>query len=189
MIVLVYVDDLLFVSNTADDGNRAAKDLLKVFEGTNDGIIQWYLGIKVNTKHLKRSLSQPSYALSMLEEYSLTDIRQYDTPISKCFCTDLAAHKSAGVLDCPRRYQAMIGSLNHIAIKTRPDISTAVGILVQYVSAPTSFLMKSVHRVFGYLKSTASSGLVQEKSKSLAIDFFCDSDYAGDMSDRKSRTG
>lgn len=86
-------------------------------------------------------------------------------------------------------YANMIGSLLLLANHTRPDISCAVGIICQYTSKPTTFLIKAVHRVFGYLRMTAEYGIVFEKEKKPEIIFYCDSDYAGSKDSRKSRTG
>eukprot|EP00171_Calliarthron_tuberculosum_P001266 IDg1266t1 len=87
------------------------------------------------------------------------------------------------------RYSNMIGSLMYLANKTRPEISTSVGILSQHVAKPTTFLLKAVQRIFGYLKGTKTLGLIQRRQISPKFEYYCDSDYAGDRSERKSRTG
>ncbi len=64
-----------------------------------------------------------------------------------------------------------------------------MGIWAQYTSKPTKFLLKSLHRVFGYLRGTGEHTLVFRKEKCSKVAYFCDYDYAGERDGRKSRTG
>lgn len=92
-------------------------------------------------------------------------------------------------------YASMIGALQFLTLKTRPDIAAAVGIITQQVSKPTPFLLKAAKRVFAYLKKTSRFGLVHQSEimagtkNHLHVEFFCDSDHAGDTESRISRTG
>ena len=103
------------------------------------------------------------------------------------------------------KYQAAIGSLMYIATCTRPDISLAVGILSQFMVAPTDYQMIAVRRVVRYLKGTIELGLMiapqagdtirstVSASDSLSyapkvMKAFTDSDYAAAFT-RRSRTG
>lgn len=189
ILVLVYVDDLLFVGDDHTGVKTEVEELLSVFEGTNDGTIKWYLGIKVETRSKARMLTQSAYVQQMLDDYGLNHIKEFDKPMSTSFYEDAFAPDEEDDFDGRKSYQKMIGSLMDIATKTRPDISTAVGILAQDVSKPNKFLMKSVHRVFGYLKRSASYGLMPTKLDGLKMELYCDSDYAGERHWRKSRTG
>lgn len=85
----------------------------------------------------------------------------------------------------------MFGSLQFLAQRTRPDIILAVNIRAQYSSKLTSYLFKSIKRIFGYFKLTKRFALqiiLQDKSKSFT-DFYCDSDFAEDQLSQKSRSG
>eukprot|EP00171_Calliarthron_tuberculosum_P023139 IDg23139t1 len=108
--------------------------------------------------------------------------------MSASFYSDLAAQPFDEPAD-GQNYQNMIRSLLFLANQTRPDTATSVGILSLFVSKPTKQLLKCCQRVFGYLKGTASYGLVQRKKSTLNIEVFCDSDFAGERQERKSRTG
>lgn len=57
------------------------------------------------------------------------------------------------------KFRNMIECLQFLCHRSAPDISTAVDIMSQYSTKPTSFLTKSLKRVFGYLKSTRDYGL------------------------------
>lgn len=51
-------------------------------------------------------------------------------------------------------YRSIVGSLLYIAIKTRPDISTAASMLGTFVSRPEAKHLKAAHRVLKYLFAT-----------------------------------
>lgn len=78
-------------------------------------------------------------------------------------------------------YRNMIGALQQLVQRTRPDIAAVVGVLVQYQSKPNAFLLRSAKRVFALLKGTSKYCLAPEfqrgpgeTSKNLSVDFLCD---------------
>ncbi len=88
------------------------------------------------------------------------------------------------------RYLNTIGSLLFLANRTRPEIGTSVDILSEYSSNPTELLLRTVKRVFRYLKGTKDFGLVYKKNEDkLRFQVFVDADFAQDEGDRKSRSG
>jgi hypothetical protein len=52
------------------------------------------------------------------------------------------------------RYNELLGSLLYLANTTRPDISTAVGILSRFRVSPTTAHYNAALRVLKYLKDT-----------------------------------
>lgn len=93
------------------------------------------------------------------------------------------------------KYGSVVGSLLYAALSTRPDISHAVSTLAQFVSAPLPQHWEAAMRVLRYLKGTAHLGLIyrgQPADPSAALVLGpCSSDasWAGDVDDRRSRTG
>jgi hypothetical protein len=89
-------------------------------------------------------------------------------------------------------YKSLIGSLQYIALSTRPDISYAVNQLSRYLSNPGHQHWVSGKRVLRYLKGTARMSLLykdHDGTQSSKLEVFCDADWAGDIDDRKSTTG
>ncbi len=78
------------------------------------------------------------------------------------FYDKFEVHKNEPVLK-DDRYRNMIGSLLFLANRTRSEIGTSVGILSQYSSKPTEFLIQAVKRVFRYLKVTKDFGSFARK--------------------------
>jgi hypothetical protein len=96
------------------------------------------------------------------------------------------------ILDQPQLelnlYQQIIGPLLYVALKTRPDIMTAVCILSRFTSAPTKYCHMAVKRVFRYLQGTIYLAL-EYYSSDIKMNVFVDSDYAGDTNSWKSTSG
>src|SRR4051812_35642743 len=90
-------------------------------------------------------------------------------------------------------YTSAVGSLLYAAISTRVDLSHVVGIASRFMSNAGKIHWLAVKRILRYLNGAASfklsysgeSGGVNEVS----IKAYCDADWAGDISDRKSTTG
>src|SRR5436189_3028246 len=98
-------------------------------------------------------------------------------------------------------YQELTGSLNHVAVFSRPDVAFAVSKLSQFNSDPTETHMKAARRVLAYLKGTINHSIVYGGDTSSNIEAFTgafhpdqilgfsDADFAMDKDDRKSQTG
>ena len=89
-------------------------------------------------------------------------------------------------------YQELIGSLNHLAVFTRPDIVFAVSKLSKYNSNPTTTNFKAALHILCYLKGTRNFCIVYKRSTNIPIlDIigYPDADFASDEDDTKSYTG
>ncbi len=130
------------------------------------------------------------FRVHILQEYDLEDVKEVATPTAENFFDELEAHAEEPIQD-EERYRNMLAALLFLSNRTRPDISTAVAILSQFVSRPTQFLVKSVKRVFGYLKGTSDFGLLYNLAygEEINLHFYADSDFSGDKTTRKSRSG
>jgi hypothetical protein len=85
-------------------------------------------------------------------------------------------------------YQQKVGSLMYAASTSRCDIAYIVSCLAGKLIAPTLGDMEEADRVIGYLQGTKGLGMVF-KANAGGLVGFCDSDFGGDLADRKSRTG
>ena len=82
----------------------------------------------------------------------------------------------------------MIGSLLYITA-SRPDIKHCVCLCARYQSQPKETHLKAVKRIIRYVKHTSDYGLFYPKNDSFDLISYCDADYAGCKSDRKSTSG
>ena len=89
-------------------------------------------------------------------------------------------------------YQMMVGSLIYASISTRPDITHATNMVARHMGSPTQHNMTMVKRIFRYLSGHRSAGLTYIKGSqrdAVELTGYCDADWGGDKSDRKSTTG
>ncbi|XP_056158421.1 secreted RxLR effector protein 161-like [Syzygium oleosum] len=64
-----------------------------------------------------------------------------------------------------------------------------VSLISRYMESPTEKHLEATKRILRYLKGTSSLGLFYKKGERSDLLGFTDSDYAGDMDDRKSTSG
>ena len=85
-------------------------------------------------------------------------------------------------------YTEITGSLNHLAVYSRPDIAFAVSTLSQFNSDPTTTHLQAARHVLRYLINTANYSITYGNSN-LTIHGYADANWGGDRNDRKSITG
>lgn len=204
VIVLCYVDDLIFFSTSDNILMKIVAKFLEIFNGTDLGEVRWYLGVALEITDACISLTQTAYIDELVKEHHLENSNPVYTPMVSNFHDEAEGNKDLAVIP-NGQYRSIIGSLLFASTRTRPDISTAVGILSQFVERPTSFLLKAAKRVLIYLNTTRKYGLVYSreinsnpdknsensnlKSPSTIIVAASDADHAGCKVDRKSRSG
>jgi hypothetical protein len=90
-------------------------------------------------------------------------------------------------------YPSEVGSLMYEMVRTRPEITHAVGVLSRYMSKPGKEHWTVVKKVFGYLRGTTSYGLCYQGRSGLdrVVDIhgFVDADWAGDLDRRRYTCG
>ena len=72
---------------------------------------------------------------------------------------------------------------------TRPDIMHVVSLISRYMENPSEAHLLTAKRIFRYVKGTADFGILYKNSENSNLIRFSDSDYAGDIDDRKSTSG
>ncbi|XP_039302787.1 secreted RxLR effector protein 161-like [Solenopsis invicta] len=86
-------------------------------------------------------------------------------------------------------YREAVGSLNYIALISRPDISYAVNTLARFSNNPSEVHWRAIKHVMKYLKGTIGFSLCYKGKSEDKLVGYCDSDYAGDLVSRRSTSG
>ena len=86
-------------------------------------------------------------------------------------------------------YQEIVGSLNHLALFSRPDVSWSVSYLSQFMSDPTELHLSAARHVLHYLQGTRYYRITYQKASSLDITGYVDADHGSNKNDRISFTG
>ncbi|MCH91048.1 hypothetical protein A2U01_0011972 [Trifolium medium] len=72
-------------------------------------------------------------------------------------------------------------------LATRPDITFSVCLIARYMERPTELHLAAAKRILRYLKSTIGFGVwYKEMNEEAELQGWIDSDYTGDLDDRKS---
>ncbi|KAG5890546.1 hypothetical protein JTB14_028297 [Gonioctena quinquepunctata] len=85
-------------------------------------------------------------------------------------------------------FRSAVGCLMYLSVATRPDITFAVHFVSQAVSKPRYHHWEIVKRILKYIRGTSDYGIVYEPGE-CSLQVFSDSNYAGDLSTRKSTSG
>lgn len=193
LYVAIYVDDVLVFCNDLDTINELKLDLAKNFKMKDLGEAFSVLGVRITRDYQKGTIKidQTKYIEEILNRFSMSDCKAVSTPIDVCqkLSSEMCPtddNEKQEMAKIP--YMQAVGSLLFAAQITRPDISYAVNLLSRFNTNPGKAHWSAVKRVMRYLKGTANKGLVYGPDPRSLVGF-CDSDWAGDVDDRRSTTG
>ena len=166
--------------------NKEFSDIMiKEFEMSHMGELTFFLGLQVKQLDNGIFISQEKYARDLVNKYGMTTSSGKPTPMG----TNEALNKEDMSVDVDQKlYRGMIGSLLYITA-SRPDIMHSVCLCARYQSKPKETHLKAVKRILRYVKHTLDYGLFYPKNDSFDLISYCDADYAGCKSDRKSTSG
>ena len=186
-IITVYVDDLLIMNRNINVVNGIKKNLSKRFDMVDFGEAQSILGITIKRDRERGTISlhQSEYIDNMLKTFGQEQTSTRVTPMEP------GLHLKKGEPEKGEEfpYRALVGSLMHVMVCTRPDIAAAVGVLSRYLDRHTLAHWEAALRVLQYLKGTRSECLTFSRDATDDLYGFCDSDWAGDPDDNRSTTG
>ena len=193
MVVALYVDDLLLLSNNLGALDDLKKKLGKRFDMKDLGPAQFILGIQIRRNRVKKviSISQEQYIDNILKRFGMEDCKPIATPLdaNTKFSSTMSPSSDKDFLEMKEiPYQQAIGSLMYAMLGTRPDIAFAVGALSRFSSNPGMHHWQGVKRIFRYLKGTKAQCLRFQADKKELVGY-CDADWGGDRDDRKSTGG
>jgi hypothetical protein len=180
--MLIYVDDIIVASSSAEAVTALLKDLKDSFALKDLGDLHYFLGIEVKRSRDSLVLTQEKYTRDLLHRTNMSSCKPTSTPL----VTDqkISAHvgEPLGAED-GTRYRSVVGALQYLTI-TRLDLAYAVNKVCQYLHALTTKHWTSVKRILRFIKTTLGYGLAFRKSKTTLIGAFSDADWAGSINDR-----
>ena len=187
--LLIYVDDILVITQSQDTVDEVLLMLNTHFETKNLGNVCHYLGLEINQESNGHfSICQSSYITKVVNENNLSSAKGSEMALSPSY---MKGGGNDTLLLENSRYQKVIGCLLFIAVNTRPDISASISILARKVSKPNQEDWNELKRVMRYLKTTVHSKLVLSNDAADSFNFqgFADADWAETRIDRKSNSG
>lgn len=185
--VVLYVDDLVIVTENIETMNSFKNYLMNKFLMVDLKEIKLFLGIKIIRKDNQICLDQSAYIKTILRKFNMRDSKPVNSPLENKL--DYVALNSDESIDAPCRNA--IGCLMYLMICTRPDLSVAVNILSRFMNKNNKEVWKCIKRVLRYLKGSINIKLnYTRQNYNQFLVGFVDSDWGGTAgSDRKSTTG
>lgn len=205
----VFVDDILIVSNDVKLREDFLKKLSDRFPVHDNAEAHWLLGIKIEKNKtsgvIKLSQEQAIQKLAQAcglhgrEHYCDSPMLPKPLPWNEEPDPRIDAEKCLGGLS----YRSVVGSVLYFSLCTRPDVSTAVGILARHCSHPGPAHVEALRRLVGYLSRTSHLGIVyhpqrkdlvnrpaviEAADRPMQLSSFSDADYAM-AHNRKSTSG
>ncbi|KAL4014421.1 hypothetical protein IC575_026623 [Cucumis melo] len=159
--------------------------MMEEFEMTNLGMMHYFLGIEVIQSVAEIFINQKKYALEILDRFQMKNCNSATIPVEPNLklTKDREGKKINSTL-----YKQMVGSLMYLTA-TRPDIMYAVSSISRFMNSPIKFHLLAAKRILRYIKGTPDLGMLYQRRRKLNLVGFSDSDYAGDLNDRKSISG
>jgi Reverse transcriptase (RNA-dependent DNA polymerase) len=182
LIVTLYVYDLIFMENSQKLIDEFKKVMKLKFEMTDLGMMRYFLSLKINKDKSGIFISQGAYARDILQKFGMSDCNSVATPME--LGAKLSKFNGGEAVDL-NNYRSLIGSLRYLTC-TRPDISFAVGVASRFKEDPKHSHLKVVKRILRYIKGTEDLGLHYTKTNKFELTGYVDSDWYGDIDDRKS---
>jgi hypothetical protein len=185
IFILLNVDDMIITSDDILGIHGLQSFLSRNFVMKDLGTLSYFLGLEVTSSADGYYLSQAKYVSGLLSRSSLTNNKIATSPLEtniKLLATDHEPLSNATL------YRQLVVSLIYLTV-TRPDISYAVHLVSQFMSAPRSTHYAVVLHILHYVKGTLFQGLHFSSHSSLELRAYFDADWACDPTDRPSTTG
>jgi hypothetical protein len=185
VIFAVHVDDIVSIASNAAENDRFKADLRSKWKISDLGEAKFALGIAISRDRPRRtiSLSQSAFIDRIVSDFGQTDAHPVDTPMVtglQLLRPDKSELIPPSIASWIERtpYRSLIGSLNYLAVATRPDIAFAVGRLASFLDDFRPEHWEAATRVVRYLKGTKDLALQLGGNNSIALMGYSDSDYA-----------
>ena len=192
--LVLYVDDILLVTNDVGTLYEVKQFLSKNFDMKDMGEASYVIGIKI---HRERSrgilgLSQETYINKVLERFQMKNcspslaliVKGARFSLDQCPRNNFEREKMRDTL-----HASVVESLMYAQVCTKHDIAYAVGVLGRYQSNPRVDHWKAAKKVMRYLQGTKRFMLTYKRIGYLEVTSYSNADFAGCVDSRKTTSG
>ena len=172
LIIVVYVDDIIFGSNEESMSQNFVSVMQQGFEMSLLGELTYFLSLQVQQNKDGNFLSQTKYLKQILKKNGM----EYSKPVCTPMVTgcNLSANDKLAAVHQPT-HRSMIGSLLYM-IGTRQEIMHAVGIAGRFQANPKETHLQAAKRIFQYIQGTLNYGLWYPRDIDLTLHAYTDAD-------------
>ncbi|KAK4342514.1 hypothetical protein RND71_038330 [Anisodus tanguticus] len=185
VMICLYVDDMLITGSSPRVILETKNMLKQCFDMKDMGIADVILGIKISKTSDGLVLSQSHYIEDVLRKFKMLDSSPITSPMdtNQKVCKD-----NVGENVDPTLYRSMIGSILYLTA-SRPYIMFSVCFCARFQACPKMSHLNVVKHIIRYVAGTCELGIWYSKDTNPNLIGFSDSDWAGDVDDRKSTSG
>ena len=188
----LFVDDMAIFGDDEVLIEEIKAKLSSHFKMKDLGIMKRFLGLEIERNSCGDVIiSQRRYIERVLERFGMQDCKPAHTPLP----INIRLRKRDYDPDNPdppadqTLYHEIIGSLNHPAQWSRPDVVNAISKLSQYLHDPSVNHLTAAKHLLRYFKSIIHLRQVYSANQSPKLVGYADADHANDEDDRKSFSG
>lgn len=188
IIICLYVDDLLVTGSNLKEINEFKQIMEAEFEMTDLGKLSYFLGMEFAYTTKGLVMHQKKYAGELLRKFNMVNCNAAASPIEVNL--KLTSDEDGEIVD-ETLFKQIIGSLRYIC-NSRPDLSFCVGLISRFMGKPRKTHMMAVKRILRYVQGTTDYGVmfpIGRLKSELELIGYTDSDYCGDLVERKSTSG
>lgn len=188
VIIAIYVDDGLAISTNKTELDNILNCLelqfqIKIFKNPKN-----FVGLEICKDDTGISLKQETYIQNLLKNFNMIDAKPTSIPCNINKETDAQTNMSSQQINFP--YRECVGGLLYLSTRTRPDIAEAVNKASRKIENPSQTDVIAVKKILRYLAGTRDKGIKYLKGGNInMLNAYCDSDYANDVTTRRSTTG
>ncbi|RKF80017.1 hypothetical protein GcM3_049032, partial [Golovinomyces cichoracearum] len=155
LIMIVYVDDILIAYHPHHEDRFREFELkfLQIFEFRKLGNVEHFIGIRFVRDESERKLwlVQDVFISKLEQKFKVNTQTKHRTPLPS---GPLKVYDGIATPSQVHHYQQKTGSLNWLAVQTRPDIAWSVSELSRYLQNPGPEHMAAVDHLLEYISST-----------------------------------
>lgn len=189
LFLLIYVDDIILASVEQDLIDKCKKELMEGFKMKDKGNLHYFLGLEIEYDRNKgiMRINQNRYTNNILKRFNMEHCKPCSIPIDpKLKLLTIKIEET----DQRKPIKELIGCLMYLMLGTRPDISFAINYFSRYQEKNETEVWSNIKRLLRYIQGTKDSKLTYLRSqKELPLTCYVDSDWGGDLADRKSVSG
>ena len=182
-ILILYVDDAMFCGEN-NEVSALEKFLCELFSVKMKDRVDMFIGLEIVKNEKGNLVHQSKFIENIAKKFEIDVTRSYKVPMDPGF---IMAEDTSEKLKNVKLFQSLLGSLNYVAVSSRPDIAFSVGVLSRKQNCPTENDLAAARRVLMYLNQTKEFGIQYDKvdlRKPLYLSIYSDSSHANDTSKR-----
>jgi len=184
LIVSLYVDDLIYTGNDGSMCDEFRRSMMTNFDMSDLGKMRYFFGIELMQNSNGIFICHKKYTQEVLTRFGMENCNAIKNPI--VLGTRLSKNDAGTKVDATL-FKQVVGSLMYLTA-TQSNLIYGVSLISRFMSSPTESHF-AAKRILRYLKGTTELGIYYKKGENTKIVAYSDSDFAGDIDDRRSTSG